>query len=265
MIRTYYIVPMLLMCASCVGDGPGRYLDSARMRDATPRTEPLSEHGNPDSYVQNGKRYFVLPTARGYRERGIASWYGRKFHGRRTSSGEKYDMYTMSAAHKTLPLPSYVRVSNLTNGRSVVVRVNDRGPFVSNRIIDLSYAAAEKLDMTRNGTALVEVIAIQPGEPDETAHFESRYEGVQDWRDESHLRNRIYIQVGAFALKRNAEQLVEKLLVAHFNNAAIQSSEESGALIHRVRIGPLNTVAATDQVTRRLEYLSLRDYQIVIE
>jgi rare lipoprotein A len=125
--------------------------------DAVPRIEPRSRNGNPPFYDVFGKRYFVLSSSVGYVERGVASWYGPGFHKVRTSTGEPYDMYGMTAAHKTLPLPAYVRVTNLQNGRSVVVRVNDRGPFVGNRIIDLSYTAASKLDMLRNGTAMVEV------------------------------------------------------------------------------------------------------------
>ncbi len=139
---------------------PGVDLD--KIPDAVPRAEPRSPTGNPESYVQNGKRYWVLPHEKGYVERGIASWYGPKFHGKRTSSGEPYDMYKMTAAHRTLPIPSYIRVTNLKNHRSVVVRVNDRGPFKDDRIVDLSYAAAWKLGMVQDGTAPVEVRAIVP-------------------------------------------------------------------------------------------------------
>jgi len=127
-----------------------------------PRYEPRSRNGNPPFYDVMGKRYFVLSSSMGYVERGVASWYGPGFHKVRTSTGEPYDMYAMTAAHKTLPLPAYVRVTNLQNGRSIVVRVNDRGPFVGNRIIDLSYTAAAKLDMLRNGTAMVEVRSLEP-------------------------------------------------------------------------------------------------------
>jgi rare lipoprotein A (peptidoglycan hydrolase) len=133
--------------------------------DAVPRYEPRSLYGNPPFYDVFGKRYFVLSSSADYIERGVASWYGPGFHKVRTSTGEIYDMYGMTAAHKTLPLPAYVRVTNLENGRSVVVRVNDRGPFVGNRIIDLSYTAAAKLDMLRNGTAMVEVRSVGPASP----------------------------------------------------------------------------------------------------
>jgi rare lipoprotein A len=136
--------------------------DAGSVPDAVPRVEPRSRYGNPPFYTVFGQRYYVLSTNIGYIERGVASWYGPGFHKIRTSTGETYDMYAMTAAHKTLPLPAYVRVTNLQNGRSIVVRVNDRGPFVGNRIIDLSYSAAVKLDMIHNGTAFVEVRSIDP-------------------------------------------------------------------------------------------------------
>jgi len=137
--------------------------------EVVPMTEPKSRYGNPAYYDVFGKRYYVLSSSADYVERGVASWYGPGFHQVRTSSGEIYDMYGMTAAHKTLPLPAYVRVTNLQNGRSVVVRVNDRGPFVGNRIIDLSYTAAAKLDMLQSGTAMVEVRSLDVVAPSATA------------------------------------------------------------------------------------------------
>jgi rare lipoprotein A len=130
--------------------------------DAVPKAEVKTRSGNPESYEIDGEEYRVMDTSEGYRETAVASWYGQAFQGRRTSSGEPYDMYQMTAAHKTLPIPTYVRVTNLENGRSVVVRVNDRGPFIAGRIIDLSLVAAQKLDMVRDGTARVEVVALDP-------------------------------------------------------------------------------------------------------
>jgi rare lipoprotein A len=147
---------------------PAHLLD---VPDAVPRIEPRSVYGNPPSYEVFGKRYYVMASSVGYVERGVASWYGPGFHKERTSVGEPYDMYGMTAAHKSLPLPAYVRVTNLQNGRSCVVRVNDRGPFVGNRIIDLSYTAAAKLDMLRDGTAMVEVRALQPLDPASDTHL----------------------------------------------------------------------------------------------
>jgi rare lipoprotein A len=139
--------------------------------DAVPRVEPRAIYGNPPSYEVFGKRYYVMASSVGYVERGVASWYGPGFHKELTSVREPYDMYGMTAAHKTLPLPAYVRVTNLQNGRSCVVRVNDRGPFVGNRIIDLSYTAAAKLDMLRDGTAMVEVRVLQPVDPALDTHL----------------------------------------------------------------------------------------------
>jgi rare lipoprotein A len=133
--------------------------------DAVPRPERLSKYGNPESYEVMGQRYFPLRTAYGFVERGIASWYGPDFHGKRTSSGERYDMYQMTAAHKTLPIPCYVEVVNLQNRRRAVLKVNDRGPFKDNRVIDLSYVAARKLGIWQNGTGLVEVRVIDPAHP----------------------------------------------------------------------------------------------------
>lgn len=153
---------LLLILAGCASQGE---LDEAaimRIPDAVPKFEPLAKSGNPESYVVLGQRYFTQKSARGHVERGKASWYGRPFHGRQTSSGEIYDMYAMSAAHKTLPLPTYVRVTNLENGRSIIVRLNDRGPFHADRVIDLSYTAAVKLGLKRSGTALVEVRTVEP-------------------------------------------------------------------------------------------------------
>jgi len=148
---------------------PSNPPDVGQIPDAVPRFEPRSPYGNPPFYMVAGRRYAVLPTSTGYVERGVASWYGTEFHGLRTSTGEPYDMFAMTAAHKTLPLPCYARVTNLANGRSAVVRINDRGPFVDNRIIDLSYSAARKLDMIRNGTAFVQVEVLTPAAPTMTA------------------------------------------------------------------------------------------------
>ncbi len=141
-------------------DGPGVKSMVQRGVAELPRNLPKSRIGNPESYVVFGKRYKVMDSARGFRESGIASWYGTKFHGRKTSSGETYNMYNITAAHKHLPLPTFVQVTNLENGKSLVVKVNDRGPFVGDRIIDLSYGAAAKLGVLEKGTARVDIVAI---------------------------------------------------------------------------------------------------------
>jgi len=152
-------------------DGPPKHVPANLLRtpDAKPKFEPLSRYGNrfgkngkSNSYVALNRRYHVLPTSRGYRARGRASWYGTQFHGRKTSSGEPYNMFAMTAAHPTLPLPTYAKVTNLDNGKSVVVKITDRGPFHGNRLIDLSYVAAAKLGILGQGTGHVEVVSIDP-------------------------------------------------------------------------------------------------------
>ena len=158
---------LLTACSSTPTSTPGRDsapghvpIDPWAVPEPVPKIEPRSRYGNPANYEVFGKRYRVLESAKGYRERGLASWYGTKFHGRRTSSGEPYDMFAITAAHKTLPLPTYVQVRNLENGRSLIVRVNDRGPFHPGRIIDLSYTAAVRLGVYQKGSAKVEVVAL---------------------------------------------------------------------------------------------------------
>ena len=167
-LRRWALSGLVLLTALLAGcaTGPRPRPDMARVRSASepvPRALPRSAHGNPASYTVFGKTYHVLKSAAGYDRVGMASWYGPGFNGERTSSGERYNMYGMTAANKVLPLPTFVRVTNLQNGRHVIVKVNDRGPFHPGRIIDLSYTAAYRLGMTRHGTALVRVQAITPG------------------------------------------------------------------------------------------------------
>ena len=144
--------------------GPGKYIDTSHVPDAVPRYEVRTMAGNKNPYTVLGKTYYLIQDERSYKERGYASWYGTKFHGERTSNGEVYDMYAMTAAHKTLPIPSYVRVTNVSSGKTVVVRVNDRGPFVKNRVIDLSKAAAEELGMLGSGVKAVEIYKLDDGQ-----------------------------------------------------------------------------------------------------
>ena len=221
--------------------------------DAVPRLEARSAHGNPPFYDVLGRRYFVLAAADGYLERGVASWYGPTFHGGNTSSGEPYDMYGMSAAHKTLPLPTYARVTNLRNGRSVVVRINDRGPFVANRLIDLSYTAAARLDMIREGTTLVEVRALTPGAPDELT------------RSAQSPPPSLYVQAGAFADAHNAQHLLERLHAAGLAGAFILSPPEGKSRLYRVRLGPVGSVAEFDQLAARLATLGIPDARLALD
>ncbi len=227
--------------------------DLTSIPDAIPKVEPRSKRGNPKFYEVLGKRYFVMPSAAGYVERGIASWYGPTFHGELTSMGEKYDMYAMTAAHKTLPLPAYVRVTNLRNGRSVVVRVNDRGPFVTNRIIDLSHSAAAKLAMLREGTTLVEVRAISPDEPPVIT------------RAEEAPPQTLYVQAGAFAQEANARALVQRLQSAGVGGAFVQAPPDGAARMFRVRIGPVGSAAEFDALAARLAQAGVTDVRLATD
>jgi rare lipoprotein A len=218
--------------------------------DAVPRSEPRSSRGNPVSYEVFGKRYFIAATAEGYKERGVASWYGPDFHARPTSSGEPYDMYAMTAAHKTLPIPCYARVTNLANGRSIVVRINDRGPFVDNRIIDLSYTAAHKLDMTRAGTTFVEVEVLTPGSLPEAARALTP-EPVPTLTAPG-----LFLQAGAFGVADNATQLAARLRAAGIADVNVRQPD-AGAPLYRVRIGPVADVAAFDLLAAELARLGI--------
>lgn len=327
---------VLLLLAGCSGmaprdGGPDRHVDLASVPDAVPRDEPHSRYGNPAHYEVYGKRYHVRDSADGYVERGIASWYGTKFHGRRTSSGEPYDMYRMTAAHKTLPLPTYCRVTNLRNGRSVIVRVNDRGPFHANRIIDLSYVAAAKLGIAANGTGLVEVRALDPGAPEEepvvrearaepanpepeqraarTRPDETRASAVREAvarggeQAEAALRKaaakapakpappqpaapepatpepavpetakraggeslELYLQVGAFMNRGNAERLRDRLRDNAVRTVRIEPFFRTSSTVYRVRVGPLPDVEEADLLSERITALGIGPPQVVID
>jgi rare lipoprotein A len=227
--------------------------DVLSVPDAVPRAEPRSAHGNPPFYDALGRRYYVLASAEGYVEIGVASWYGPTFHGGNTSSGESYDMYGMTAAHKTLPLPTYARVTNLKNGRSVVVRINDRGPFVANRIIDLSYTAAAKLDMLREGTTLVEVRALTPGEVEPPTRLAAVPPPA------------LYVQAGAFADPDNAQRLVGKLQAAGLTSAFVLSPLVGRSQLFRVRLGPVSSVAEFDQLAVQLAALGIPDARLATD
>jgi rare lipoprotein A len=225
--------------------------DLTAIPNAVPRFEPRAAHGNPLFYQVDGKRYYVLATAEGYDATGVASWYGPTFDGLRTSDGDRYDMYAMTAAHKTLPLPCYVRVTNLGNGRSVVVKVNDRGPFVANRLIDLSYVAAAKLGMLATGTALVEVRAITPEKP------------VELDRVAESPPPTLYVQVGAFAVQGHAEQVIARLHAAGLAGAFIFGPPAARGNLYRVRIGPVGGVPEFDRLVARLTALGYPGARLV--
>jgi len=224
-------------------DGPPlSTVDLNNIENAKPCYEALGRYGNPESYIVRGKKYRPQQKRTPHKEKGIASWYGRKFHGRLTSSREPYDMLAMTAAHTTLPLPSYVAVTNLLNNKRIIVRVNDRGPFVADRIIDLSYAAATKLGMVDRGTAPVEIEVILQSAPHHTT--------------KTRKKNNIYIQAAAFSERRKAIELSNKL--NRFFTTRITTTHQQGKTFYRVRSGPF---ADYDSARMALKNLSKQGHK----
>jgi rare lipoprotein A len=251
------LVCLLTACASQpprepVGKGPELPpADVLAIPDATPRPVTRARLGNPPFYDVLGKRYFVLPSAEGFVERGVASWYGPGFHKELTSTGEPYDMYAMTAAHTTLPLPVYARVTNLSNGKSVVVYINDRGPFKDGRIVDLSYTAALKLDMIQAGTALVELEVLSPA---------GNAAPVR-----THRPSALFVQAGAFGEIANAERLADRLRSAGYSQATIHAERQPTRTLHRVRIGPIDSVEEFDRIVARLKDLGVSDARLAAQ
>jgi rare lipoprotein A len=252
-------------------DGPPEPINRAldEITDAVPQVEPLSKYGNPPVYYAEGQKFHVMRSSEGYAERGIASWYGRKFQGRRTSSGEPYDPWAMTAAHTRLPIPTYVQVTNLDNGKKVVVKVNDRGPFRKNRVLDLSYAAASKLGITGKGTGRVEVRALDPRDTHTTQRTRATTPPATAKRAVTPLQvghpARHYVQIAAFAQRVNAENLRERVN-QHLGQAPvhIDTLESNGAPVYRVRVGPLDA-ARSRHTVQTLAALGIGTPRIVTE
>jgi rare lipoprotein A len=232
--------------------------DVEKIPDQTPKYEPISKYGNPSSYVIEGKRYHVLPSNKNYEQVGYASWYGTKFHGKRTSSGEPYDLYAMTAAHPTLPLPTYAKVKNLENNREVIVKINDRGPFKKDRIIDLSYTAAKKLGVFDKGTAKVMVTALHIPEP--KGHKPSS-------PSDPFFTPGQYLQLGAFKDASNAEKLASKLrhvAELHKLKVHIQETEHKRAKLFTVHFGPLKSPEQESVIKKHLADAKLTASKTVI-
>ncbi|GJL80845.1 MAG: lipoprotein [marine bacterium B5-7] len=300
--RLVFIACLTILIAACSStgtdgkyyqdDGPpkaGKGPKPEAVADAVPRDEPLSRSGN-SPYQALGQNFVPMKSARGFHEEGYASWYGRKYHGRRTSSGEIYDMYAMTAAHPTLPLPSYVRVRNLDNGRVVVVKVNDRGPFLNNRVIDLSYMAALKLGIVGSGTGRVEVVTVFAGDTPSVNQMANR-SASQDTSVNvqtsgtttpgapiiattiipvaqaavpntsslvsqdisSPVTQRYVLQAGSFASRDNAERLLSRLRQGGYNNIRVTRVNVSGREYHRVQIGPYTDRQSADLIAATIE------------
>jgi rare lipoprotein A len=281
-LQTDWRLPGLLLVAAlfagCASDGgnSGRYamsqdrgptddVDVSSVVSAVPRYEEPRSAGNKSPYMVWGKRYQVMAraSAEGYVESGTASWYGKKFHGHRTSNGETYDMYEMSAAHKGLPLPSYARVTNLDNGRSVVVRVNDRGPFHGDRLIDLSWAAAKKLDFLGSGTARVEVavITVRPDGSMTLAGqaWSSGGGGTDDARDgpaspevPAASGDALFVQLGSFSRVAPARQLEQTVRQRTGEPVRVRRVTMASGEFHRVQVGPFGDAVDAERAMERL-------------
>lgn len=251
-------------CSTARRDGPPPYdVDVSGIPDAVPKVERLSRAGN-KPYTVFGRKYHVMASSKNYEQRGVASWYGTKFHGRYTSNGERYNMLAMTAAHKTLPLPTYVEVTNLKNDRKVIVKVTDRGPFESNRLIDLSYAAAKKLGMLGHGTAFVDVKAIDPLRYDRNNHSNDplflasntprKMIAPHYSRPNAHPT---YIRVGAFRNKVYAEKLKKRLSPVIGSPVYITRVADSNHL-YRVQIGPVHDAIRIAQINRQLRSMGIK-------
>ena len=242
---SYYVIILLFLFFFTIGgcmrgarDGaPNYHIDVSKIKNPKPHYLPKSKYGNPEHYTVFGKRYHVLKTSKNYDKRGIASWYGTKFDGRLTSTRERYHLTDMTAASPELPIPCFVRVTNLENGQQVIVKVNDRGPFANNRIMDLSYVAAKKLGYTGKGTALVQVTSIDAPNP----LAETR-------RDFAHHRPELYLQVGAFAMIHNANRLSSELKRLTQRKIRVLHTGH----LYRVQIGPLKNVAESDHLETKI-------------
>jgi rare lipoprotein A len=241
--------------------GPDEDVDLSHIPDAVPRYETRTIAGNKNPYTVLGKTYHLIEDESSYRERGYASWYGKKFNGYNTSNGERYDMYAMTGAHKTLPIPSYVRVTNLDNGKSVVVRINDRGPFHQGRIIDLSYAAAQRIGIHQAGTGRVEVEIALPGD---AAPIPRRADSKPAKNIEPALPAGTYLQVGAFSQKESAQQFSASIGTKLTYPVQISSATQPKT-VHRVRVGPFKDAKSLQDARDQLARIKIFQAHIVYQ
>jgi len=257
-LRLIYAILLLLALSACTFGVPvgGAYEHSSNSLPAVSK----SKYGNPSSYVVMGERYYVMESAHGFIQRGLASWYGADFHGKRTSSGDVYNMHAMTAAHKTLPIPVYVRVSNLSNGKSTVVLVNDRGPFVDDRIIDLSYAAAKKLGVVGPGTAEVEIEAL--GTRKDSPRQTVRSIPLQQPKLSE---TSVFIQLGSFGSEANAQSLLSDLNNNQEESVVIQQVNTEKGDFYRVRVGPLLSLNEANEIHGRLLSKGYTNAKIVFD
>ena len=252
----------LILCSCGGGQRYTQRYDSAPLTqpenlittpDAIPTDEPRSRGGNPTSYTVFGKKYYVSRESKNFQQQGMASWYGEKFHGHKTSNGEVYNMYAMSAAHKTLPIPTYLEVTNLRNSKKVIVRVNDRGPFHGNRIIDLSYVAAAKLDMLGQGTAHVKIRALDTQRLTSQTGQTVAIAGIPPQTDGKSL----YIQVGAFGDHTNAIRLKEKLDAEGISSPHINHKQRLSTNLFIVQSGPYQSIKDAELDHQKIQTIGI--------
>lgn len=254
------MIGLCINLASCATGGDSAPDDYTRndTPNAIPANEPLSRYGNMPSYVVRGKTYHVMKSSNGFQQDGISSWYGTKFHGRKTSSGEPYNMYAMTAAHKTLPLPTYVEVTHKGNGRKVIVKVNDRGPFHEGRIIDLSYAAARKLGISSTGTGPVHIRVINTAAMDlDTSEVVLPEPKNGD--------GQIHVQVAAMGTEMAAEKMADDLRDKDIRSVRVHVIENDGRKLYRVRIGPLPNADLAYKVISDLNVIGLNTARVVVD
>jgi len=251
LIVIFILISLLNACSFGVPIGTPKNISAKTNVKATPYKKPTS-------YIVFGKQYTVLSSSDGYVKRGVASWYGKKFHGRKTSNGETYDMLAMTAAHKTLPLPTKVSVKNLSNGKTIIVKVNDRGPFVNDRLIDLSYAAAKKLGIITKGTANVEIRALNKTNASPTVR-------IIPLKNTDLFQPDFYIQVGSFGIKMNANTLMAQLSNKNFNDANIYPVETTKGHFYRVRIGPYALIQKAQKILHRLKQKQFNQARLIVE
>ncbi len=275
-VRCLVVLLVMVTLTSCFhrrrGDGPPNfYVDETKVANAVPKPEPLAKYGNMRAYNVKGKRYYTMKSSKNYKAVGVASWYGTLFHAERTSSGERYDMLGMTAAHKTLPLPTYVEVTNLKNHRKIIVKVNDRGPFKPNRIIDLSYVAAKKLGMLGRGTAPVMVKAIDPHTYQRIdtnypvgQHIYAKKDSIKPDSTQLASNHPVYLQVGCFRNKAQAEKFRRRVVALLHTPVKITRVYGKGvATTYRVKVGPLRDTASANHISGKLRERGLHSNKIV--
>lgn len=259
-ISSLTLTGLTLNISGCVSGGDSAPDDYSRndTPDAIPANEPLSRYGNMPSYTVRGKTYTVLKSSNGFAQEGVASWYGTKFHGRKTSSGEPYNMYAMTAAHKTLPLPTYVEVTHKGNGRKVILKVNDRGPFHEGRVIDLSYAAARKLGISATGTGPVSLRVINTSALDLKTSEVVLPEAINN-------EGNILVQVAAMGSESAAEKMAGNLRDKKIPSVRVHVIESDGKKLYRVRIGPIPNVDLAYQVISELNGMGLDSARVIVD